>query len=404
MTNPTHKQENDLKAVVKLKLKEIADALLEESPDEHESIGLLDGHAGIMLFLFHYSRFTADDTYSERAVELLYKSMDLINAGKTDFTYSMGISGFAWTLEYLAGQGFMEPITAFHQLDEGLCTYMLQRSEEGDWDPLHGGLGVAWYLFERKENPDVRAALEKEVEILNRLAEADTYGLKWRGNLADKNESIYNLGLAHGIPGIIVFLARCKEENIHPRLAKELLQQAISYLLSCKSSVNPSPNLYPIMMQQEGAVFSERLAWCYGDPGLLLALKSAHAYITSLDAEIRALVTAVAKRRVLKENKIFDACLCHGTAGLIPIWMTIKADAQSAPYLTDSSTNYWVDQTLKMGKHSDGLAGYLHHTVQSQEVCLTRARGLLDGIAGTGMCLISYLTGELAWTRALFMH
>ena len=403
MTNPVHKSRSELKAAVTHKLKEIADALLSEVEDGYESIGLLDGYAGIMLFLFHYSRYSGEEIYSQRAVDLLYKSIQLINAGKTDLSYSLGLCGFAWTLEFLANKEFIEPIDMLHPLDVQLSTYMIRILKDGDWDPLHGGLGIGWYLFERREISEVKRALEHAVEILESLAVEEPNGLKWPGKLNDQNKIIYNLGLAHGIPGVMVFLSRCMHTKVHPVLAQKLMKQAVNYLLACNLPENPSPNLYPIMMEEEGPVFSDRLAWCYGDPGLSLALISANAHMGTLDTEIGKLAKTITSRKLLEKNKIFDACLCHGTAGMIPILQILQSNSPTKVCITDSTIDYWVGQSLIYSKHQDGLAGYLHHSVQNKQIYLTKKRGLLDGIAGIGMCLLSYLTGELDWTRALMM-
>ena len=64
---------------------------------------------------------------------------------------------------------------------------------------------------------------------------------------------------------------------------------------------------------------------------------------------------------------------------------------------------YWFDQTLKMAKFEDGLAGY--KTWRSIEYGgWQNDYGLLTGIAGIGLALISAVSDiEPAWDECLLL-
>jgi len=197
-----------------LKLQEIADAILNYDYEELNDIGLLGGFSGVMLFLFHYGQYTQEEKYFDKGVELLYKSMDIINGGKAVSNFSSGISGFGWVVEYLAEKEFINKVDVLHHLDESLCELMSSYTKRENWDALHGGIGIAWYLFYRLENIKVRQEMEVMVDMLAALAIKDENGVKWITHNSVTKKSVFNFGLAHGMPSILIFLKKCIDNQI----------------------------------------------------------------------------------------------------------------------------------------------------------------------------------------------
>lgn len=70
-------------------------------------IGLLDGKLGIVLFLFHYSRYSKNDVYSLFAEQILDDVLSSIN-GRTSTNFCDGLSGIGWAIEYLYKNNFLE--------------------------------------------------------------------------------------------------------------------------------------------------------------------------------------------------------------------------------------------------------------------------------------------------------
>ena len=392
---------NTLVIETKEKLKEIADYILDY--EEDDSIGLLTGYAGMMLFLFHYGRYVEEEKYTHKAVSFLYKSMDLINEGKCDLSYSIGISGFGWALEHLAEKEFIDKVDVLYQLDDKICEYMLEQTSEGNWDALHGGIGAAFYLFYRQINPSVITALEKVVELLKDQAIEDENGLKWITENRTKQETNINFGLAHGIPSIIVFLKKCIENNINKDLATEMLKKAVQFVLSNKYAAEQSANVYPMAIMEEKILKSNRLAWCYGDPGILLSLIHANKVLKSLKEEIKELTKLTLDRLELKENGLNDACMCHGTAGMIPMLLSMHSDSELKKLIPQSILNLWVKETLKFGNHPEGLVGFRNFFIINYKPNWSNVSGFLDGVTGIGFCLLSYLNADITWSQCIMI-
>lgn len=387
------------------KLLEIANIMKEYDFGKMSDIGLLGGYSGVMIFLFHCSRHYEDQSYADKAVEILYKTVDIINQGDVPYNYSGGISGFGWTLEYLAELEFIDTVDILHELDVDLSNYMTHMAESENWDALHGGIGIAWYLILRKENPVVLEALEKLVDIMEELSIEDKEGIKWVSHNNYLKISNYNFGLAHGMPSIIIFLKKCIENNINKDKAKALLDHNLKYILSNKIDNPKDENIYPLTItDKEGPAGGNRLAWCYGDPGIVLSLIQANEVVGTLDKEIISLTDHIVSRKGLDTNRMSDACVCHGTVGMIPMLQILKNTSALSNIVKDDHIDYWLKETLDMMHYKDGIAGYKMQTVVDDIPVMQIEIGLLEGVVGVGLSLLTYINGDASWGKTLMMN
>src|SRR5262249_12379647 len=125
----------------------------------------------------------------------------------------------------------------------------------------------------------------------------------------------YNLGLAHGVPGVIALLGAACAAGVGVATARPLLDGAVRWLLA-QQEPDGAGFSYCI---QPGASHprSPRLAWCYGDPGVAAAVLLAARCVGELAWEREALAVALrAAARPPDQAGVQDAGLCHGAAGL----------------------------------------------------------------------------------------
>lgn len=122
----------------------------------------------------------------------------------------------------------------------------------------------------------------------------------------------HDLGLAHGIAGVLAALA-LTHERFDAVLAERLLQ-AGRFLASCAIE-RDGYYVWPPWAEHEPAG-SMRSAWCYGAPGVTAAL---HTVATLLgDDELAAFALNAQRRiaqRTARECAIDDIGMCHGIVG-----------------------------------------------------------------------------------------
>ena len=105
-------------------------------------------------------------------------------------------------------------------------------------------------------------------------------------------------------------------------------------------------------------------------------------------------------RRELTQNSVVDACLCHGTSGIALVFYRMWRNTRLPEFRR--ATDYWIEQTLKMARFDDGLAGY--KTWQGTEKGYQSSQELLEGIAGIGLVLLSYYYDmEPTWDKCLLL-
>ena len=108
------------------------------------------------------------------------------------------------------------------------------------------------------------------------------------------------------------------------------------------------------------------------------------------------------RRRDPQENKVLDAGICHGAAGIALIYNILYQ--RTARKMFMESAAYWLDVCLDMASHEDGIAGYKTWYLP-QYGGWKNSAGLLEGAAGIGLVLMSFISEkEAAWSKSLLLN
>ncbi len=239
--------------------------------DEHT---LIFGHPGIALICDAMAPFTLESgILQQRAFSHLQTSIAAMSKlAMTPWLYD-GFSGIAWLLELFRKSGNYNEIEGDPNkyIDLLLADYIDKVKEERRYELISGLTGIGVYFLERPMSAATRLGLKKIVTNLEIMAEKDTAGIRWRfpsGVLSLEEQKLfpgwhYNLGLAHGIPGVIAFLARVYEAGIERKLSLSLIRSAVSWLLQQKFKT-PQVSLFPRICSMNNVGTPTRVSWCYG--------------------------------------------------------------------------------------------------------------------------------------------
>jgi lantibiotic biosynthesis protein len=133
----------------------------------------------------------------------------------------------------------------------------------------------------------------------------------------------YNLGVAHGVPGVIALLAGACRAGIRPEVAHPLLTGAVRWVMSQRLSESRGGR-YPAWIAPGHESRPCRLAWCYGGPGVAATLLYAAKVLCHEEWEAAAMDIAThAARATPEESGVEDAGLCHGAFGLAHLYNRI---------------------------------------------------------------------------------
>jgi hypothetical protein len=133
----------------------------------------------------------------------------------------------------------------------------------------------------------------------------------------------FNLGLAHGTPAVPALLGRALALGVGAEPERRLYQDAVAWLLAQRNPEGDDAAFGRWVGKDETgkqrrARRHERLrvAWCYGDLGVGVALLGGARAMNDAETEAAALdLCRRAARCPVGEAGMADACLCHGAAG-----------------------------------------------------------------------------------------
>ncbi len=401
----------DLKIRLRKKLDEIAQVLFNEEVKNTE-IGVLGGLSGIALFQFYYSKFIDNDKYAIQGAETISEVFNRIEKGYSYPTFCDGIAGACWALELLKEEGFieLEKDIITESLDRFLLEQMRKDMANNHYDFLHGALGYGYYFLKRYKNvmsEDLKLKYQDYIyELIAFLKNSfikNEVGVFWKSiiRVGTKSFEGFNLGLSHGIPSIINFLSILAKEPIFYNEVYDMIHHASMFVLSSKHTSKKYTSSFPNWISLESSqVFNSRLAWCYGDLGVGISLLKAGEILKNdqLIRETILMLKESTKRRSIRETMVEDSGMCHGAFGIMHIYEFLFRKTHDSKF--SEASNFWATVGINMAVHEDGYAGYLFGGKNS----LRLENCLLDGIAGVGLAIISFLANfPLIWDQSMLI-
>jgi lantibiotic biosynthesis protein len=194
----------------------------------------------------------------------------------------------------------------------------------------------------------------------------------------------YNLGLAHGVPGVVALLGKASRASASSPGARRLLDEAITWPMAQRLPAGTGV-YFPSYVAPGVLPSSNRSAWCYGDPGVAAALVVAARHADEPLWEDAALLVAwEAAVRPSAECGVLDAGVCHGAAGLAHIFNRLYQATGKAVF--QAAALRWVERIFDE---------YTRANVEP---------GLLEGAVGVGLVLLALATPlEPRWDRVLLL-
>jgi lantibiotic modifying enzyme len=374
-----------------------------------KNIGLHAGTSGVALFLAYYDRIMhRKNDISQRVMEILEHNIGQINFGSNLHTICSGISGFGWLCEHLRKLGMLnrEDIEFLDDLDPFLYKRMMVDIRQGNYDFLHGALGVGTYFLSRFDNKATPKYLE---ELLTELEKSgipcENVAIKWISVLnSETGEKGYNISLSHGMSSIAAFLIRLFQLGFETDRVNRLLTRTVIYILDQITYIEGRISYFPSYAKESSSGnYYSRLGWCYGDLGIAHILRQAAIVLKNKEWENTAIqiLHHNCNRRDLQKNAILDAGLCHGSAGIAHIFWNLYLNTSVKVF--SETTDYWMNITMQMAKHTDGLAGFKAWFTEKLGGFFN-SDDLLKGIAGIGLVFLSHLNNnETIWDESLML-
>lgn len=394
------------------KRNEIAAVVSQHIEQSIKNYSLLGGNFGEIFFLYYYS--LVDKSYEEKADNALDTLFHLISSQKQRLihTYCNGLAGVGVGLHLLEEEGFLSGISdSLDDFDLYLETSLKREFQMENTDFLHGIIGIGFYFIKRHAFIPEKAETQLTLimDYLAQIAMVDEANeqLKWQFESEDtetkEKKMRTNISLSHGMSSVILFLSRLVAKDILPERLPAIRQQlvwAANYIIAQQLDCEKQGSFFPVFSNEEFTGRS-RLAWCYGDLGVAVALYQVGRVLQRKDYEefaIKVLRHAALHRRDLTENAVFDAGICHGAAGVGQIFYRMFKQTGLKEFY--EAYAYWKEIVVRMGYHKNGLAGYKHFNAAQMK--WDDSTAVLEGIAGIGLFLLSEVNPD--WDEVLLLN
>jgi class I lanthipeptide synthase len=405
---------------------ELTQSLVTLRASDQRSASLAAGAAGLAVCHAAAAHGLRDDRSRELAGTYLDSAIEVLGSQPLSLSLYSGFTGIAWAADLVDRLLPGEAGDRNDDIDVALARAVRRYPREGPYDLIDGLTGIGVYALARWPRPAAVECLAGVLEQLAARAVSDGHGVRWwtfADGLAGPRRELYrnggvDVGMAHGMAGVIPLLARaCAMGSCEPAM-RPLLDGAVEWLLGNLVDTPAGPTV-PSFVASDAEPAPARSAWCYGDPGVAMALILAARDVDEPDWELAGTELAVrAAKRSPELSGVSDAAVCHGSAGLAHVfsrmyWLTGR------PELADAATA-WLQRTLAACTHarradsqepgpvrtkprlSNASPGELPQRLGSAPPW--NGPGLLEGAAGVALVLLAAcLPDEPAWDQMLFV-
>ena len=380
--------ETDLVKLAEDKLLLIYNNLL-RNRNKQRNYGLYSGRMGYCLFFFYYELFTKKKKVAEK---YLYEINALLSKIADDFNYILWFSEFGWLLQHLKRRQFIDfgIDDILSGLDECLQEIMTDYIHIDHYEVIYGATNIANYFLYRNENV-ANQSYDLYLDTLYKKAiYVDKDKITWLSYMdiltKKDNEKHVNLGLAHGIPALLLFFCKLKSSNYQHKYLDELLIKTCNYILSIENddvlSFSHFPSTAQINIKKSQ---SSRIGWCYGDLAIGYALLCASEFYPEIKTKSLDVLIDTTKRR--NNASIFDDCLCHGTLGTAQMYHRIYSLTNMDRF--KETAFYWYEKGIR-SKYRHNCAAGIGFFADGRKYISNY--GFLSGIPGIGLSLISAIS------------
>lgn len=378
------------------------------TPLTRRYVDLAQGAAGIAL-LFAYARQLS----CEREIDhFLNRAISGLGKVPLESSLFQGVAGILWTIHHLRSRLAL-PIDedATQEIDEALLSSVSQGHPTACYDLISGTVGVAVYALERLPSAWSYECLTSILDRLEQTALSDGEGgLTWKTDvrwvpITDREfaaDGYFNLGVAHGVPGVIGVLASMLRCGVEPHRVTPLLRGSVRWLLRHRDPDRVAAQ-YGYWTTGTFTKKGTGIAWCYGDLGIALVLLRAAEADASHSADWKPIAIQLADGFLNWSPDIYqqkDGCLCHGAAGAGHLFHRLYTMTGLERFRRAAIV--WFSHTLALRSTE---AGNLCYIFPNGKTGGSEVRpGLLDGSAGVALALQAAIDPEEPhWNRPFLL-
>ncbi|NBD08171.1 lanthionine synthetase C family protein [Corallococcus silvisoli] len=406
-----HGVEHDMAVEV---LAMLADALSHLPAHASSRTSLARGDPGRAVLFDSLARVHDDARWRAMSEALLERASDALAEETLGPDLYDGFTGVAWAVQHVRRPSELPDEDPLTEIDAALEDFLQTRPWPHRYDLVSGLVGMGVHALERLPREGARRCLEAVVARLGELAERTPEGFRWKTQAAhvaarlqgEHLDGEFNLGVAHGVAGVLLVLGGAVAAGVAAESAREWLQGGWTWFMA-RRAADSAPALFPTRVgaRDEPLTWPRRPAWCYGDPGVAFGLHTVARAVGNPEWEARALTLCLeAAGRWRDAAFVHDGGLCHGSAGLGHLYNRLFQTTGEPAF--EAAARHWFRHLLSVHRQPGlGVAGFrVLERFDGGGEGWTDNPGLLSGATGIALALLAATSSvEPTWDRLLLM-
>jgi hypothetical protein len=350
------------------------------------SIGLNNGILSASMFYYYHYLMTKETESLQLVTYYIEKSLSVLTEDYKSFHFNDEIRELGLYIIFLRQQGILDDDTdsLLENIDEILEEILIQKTEKGDLDLTSGFPSVAKYFVLRNLD-DKKYLLQKTLDKVIELAKSHESGSYWVFNLRDTEDPYVELGLGHGVTGVVNYLLFLYKNNIYNEESLQLIHNGLSFIWACKENDAENINLFPFNAFEDIYIDYHNLA--YGEIGIGYTFYNAGILLNQKDYCDKGLqiLLNTTKFKDADQSAILEPGLIYGSAGLSALYKNMYNLTQHDAFL--EAKDYWHQHLLQYKNNENsswaGFSAYYSKQYDSIHMALGQ------GITGIGIHLMT---------------
>ena len=348
-------------------------------------MGVVDGLAGVSLFYYYLNKKDLCISFLEKAIEGLndtYSGTNIVS----------DIMDIGKLLNYYEEKKLLTPEDTqfyYENYEPIIEDLLMDGLKENNLNPMSGTLKYGNYFIYRAKHSDKDFSYIF-LEILNKIEELSHYdektdGIYWKSNVKREDRNLIELGVKHGVIGIIDFLVKLYENGFEKERVFELIKKGLKYVSSFK--LKNEKSLFPFCTDNVPDAKSFSFGIIYGDLGIAYGMYKAGDICNMEEYKKLAIevLTNLSKFRDDKNESITDANLLYGNLGVASLLQLLQNKIETN--FLDGTIDYWYSKTKEHKIHEGKWAGF---DTTFNKFDINAQLSFSHGIVGIGIMLLNF--------------
>lgn len=395
------------------------DKILFESSKEMNN-PVIDSDLGALIYFATRYKISNETKYKEHCEVLLNKFISVFS----DFNYSTGtLTGFEsvfWVISYLEESNLIEDSNLFlEDIEENLFLSVENDIEDNFNEIFYGTIGKVQFLLNDKKIKET-----KVINLINKIINSLWITKKKLNNQIYWSDKEYeeehlgyvDLGIAHGICAILLFLVKLKELKFENEYIDTLIYGIIETFTLAESNqrgVSSFPDTYCIKNKDLNMINS-RLGFCVGDLPAAYAIGYAGEIFKKEEWQLfsKKIIKKSAYRDIsdsqlvyFSDYDFFDIGFCHGMSSILYIYYRVNKWVKD-DYIS-FKIKYWEKELIKNVNKFIEIKDPIYYSKTSskdKDKLELKKYSFLDGLCGASLALLAIEYDQISWSKFLSLY